>query len=50
MEKLRYGNEMTCLENSVESKISKPVTNNTSGMFVLSHLAILGIWDGETPK
>ena len=41
---------MTCLENSVASKISKPMTNNTSGTFVLSHLAILGVCDGETPK
>lgn len=34
---------MTYLENGVESKISKAMSNNTLGTFVLSHLAILGI-------
>lgn len=41
---------MICLENSAGSNISKPVTNNTLGTFVLNHLAILGIWNGEIPK
>lgn len=40
---------MTCLENSVRSKISKQMSNNTLGTLVLNHLAILGVFDGETP-